>query len=56
MDTKTQQQYAETFHNLHRKGGATHPVQRLGRRHRQGHREDFSGRSDQQRAIRAWFR
>ena len=31
MDAKTQQQYAETFHSLHRNGRSARPVQRLGR-------------------------
>jgi len=46
MDAKTQQQYAETFHGLHMKGIRS-SCSTLGRRHCQGHREDFAGRCDQ---------
>ena len=47
MDAKTQQQYAETFHGLHRKGDPLILFNAWDVATAKGHREDFSGRCDQ---------
>jgi 2-methylisocitrate lyase-like PEP mutase family enzyme len=46
MDAKTQQQYARTFHNLHRKGKPLTLFNARDVATAKAHREDFYGRSD----------